>query len=143
MRYSLILVMLLMLISCEDGGNEPDAINVEGKWNLEKYTDVDGVEHDKTYTIFTWYEHGFEFVKEQFYPRYDPELRFDAEEWQTNYLLGPGSYTISNGVLTLSYEDLNYNYTFDMLDENTIRLSNKGGGTNPWIGSWVLVRHTK
>ena len=145
MKIYLIFLILFLFASCDDSIDtntlQMTSTNIEGKWNLKAYIDIDGIEHQSTYTIFGWYEQGFEFVgKDKFYPRYDPELRFDTEEWQTDYLVGPGNYAISKDTLTLSHGNQIYDYTLKVKDENTIELSNIDAGQNPWTGTWLLVR---
>lgn len=142
MKNFLTFLILLSFASCDDSSDvDTPQTNIEGKWNLKVYIDIDGVEHQWTYAIFGWYEQGFEFVgKDKFYPRYDPELRFDTEEWETDYLIGPGIYVISKETLTLSHGNQIYDYTLKVKDENTIELSNIDGGQNPWTGTWLLVR---
>jgi len=132
-------ILLLLLFSC--GKEEiPKApiFNIEGKWNLESYENTDGNVRDQTYIIFLWYESGLEFVDEDsFYPRYGPP---NYNEWFTNYDNGPGNFNISNGILTLSYQDRVYNYTLNYIDENTIEISNYDSGENPWTGKWLLIK---
>ncbi|WP_375325409.1 hypothetical protein [Flagellimonas sp. GZD32] len=141
MKNSLTLITIILLISCDDDQNSFDKPDIEGKWNLETYIDIDGDEHLTTYSIFNWYEQGFEFISgEEFYPRYDPKSRFDTEIWQTDYEVGPGKYFLSNGILTLSHEDQIYDYGFRMKDTNTIEISNDGTRTNAWTGTWILRR---
>ncbi|ELR73519.1 hypothetical protein C900_04371 [Fulvivirga imtechensis AK7] len=114
MKNYLILICLLALLACDDNSDPIDdrqvtSASIKGSWNLEEYIDVDGAKHHTTYSIFVWYEQGFEFDgKNSFHPRYDPEQRFGADEWETDYLVGPGTYVVSGGVLTLSYNDRIY-----------------------------------
>ena len=140
MKHYFNFILLLLLFSCgkEEIPKTTD-FNIEGKWNLESFEGLDGVKKDDTYIIFIWYEKGLEFVDEEFfYPRYGPP---NYDEWFTNFNNGSGNYKISNGILTLSYQDINYDYTLKYLDENTIEISNYDSGENPWTGTWVLIRN--
>lgn len=136
MKCSLIVLILLLLFSCDDNNSEqPDLFNIVGKWNLESFEDNNGVVHNKAYTIFVWYEDGLEFVGEQFYPRYDPSFT-GTGVWKTDYQTGPGTFKLLNDNLQLSFEDTTYDYAFEVVDKNTIRLANN----SVWAGTWVLVR---
>ena len=148
MKNYLTFLITLLFVSCDDKSDSMDentpqgtSTNIEGKWNLEKYIDMDGIEHPTTYIIFVWYEQGFEFIgKDEFYPRYDPKVRFDSDEWQTSYLAGPGTYVISNNILTLSDGNVNYDYQLKVIDENTIELSNDDTRGNQWTGKCILTK---
>ncbi|MCX2745517.1 hypothetical protein OO013_16675 [Mangrovivirga sp. M17] len=146
MRNFLIITFLFILglVGCDNNPTPTPTVadfKIEGQWNLIKYTDLNGTVSDKTYTISYWYEQGLEFTSNnEYYPRYDPKLRFDTEEWQSDYKVGPGSYTISNDTLILSYKEYNYKYSLRIKDPNTFEISNTDASITPLTGTWTLGR---
>lgn len=141
MRYYLFSILLFFLSSCEK--EEPitpatfDLIG--GKWNLETYEDKDGKISDYTYTIFTWYETGLEFMEDGFvFPRYGPP---EYSKWHTNYENEPGTYQLIDETLYLSLDTVTFSYDFRVIDDQRIELSNYNPDANPWIGKWVLIKN--
>jgi len=136
-------LLMLLSISCakKDDNIKIDKVDISGKWNLYVYEDEEGVERKSTYIIFAFYEQGFEFtVDNKFYPRYNPGHRFDAEEWETDYSIGPGIYKIHSNKITLSFKEKSYDYSLKIVDSNMIQLSNMNSESNPWTGKWTLKR---
>ena len=134
-----VLFLCLFLASCKEKDFESDT-NITGKWNIDKYFDLEGNEYDTTYNIFIWYEQGFEFVDHRlFYPRH---FRLLDDEWQTTYDLGPGTYSFTNDKIVLSYNELIVSYDFQMPDEDTIILSNDESTeqVDLYKGTWIFVR---
>lgn len=124
-------LLLLLFISCK---NE-ESINIEGKWNLKVYQDSLGNERNITYSIFIWYESGFEFVSEDaFYPRYGPP----NDKWFTGYDAGPGNYRIANNELILSYKDTQFTYDLTVKDNELVLENFKSD--RAWIGKWTLIK---
>ena len=131
----------LILFSCSDeilSVDKQAEANLDGNWNVIKYTDIDGREYPSCYIIFLWYENGLAFVEQnQFYPRHNFN---DGSGWFTNYDQGPGSFLILSDSLMLSYEDFSLGYSIDKISSDSLILSNLYDERNPWKGIWVFVK---
>ena len=135
-------IISILLFSCVKNEKERnDEVDIVGKWNLSVYVDINGETHQSTYTIFGFYEQGFEFTFDnKFYPRYDPKNKFDTDVWQTDYNVDSGIYNINGNILTLSSGEISYDYNLKIIDQNTIQLSNINIEHNPWTGTWTLIK---
>ena len=139
--FSTYFVSIFILFSCSDkilSVDELSEADLAGKWNVIKYTDIEGREFSDPYIIFLWYEDGLEFTDQnQFYPRHNFN---DSTGWFTNYDLGPGSFMILSDSLMLSYEDFSLRYSIDKISSDSLILSNLYNERNPWKGIWVFVK---
>ncbi|MCB0279917.1 MAG: hypothetical protein KDD94_10460 [Calditrichaeota bacterium] len=141
-----IFVISFILFSCKNNSDvnftsKPGSVSdLKGKWNVSTYEDANGTFYQSTYTIFGWYEQGLEFDEPDIvYPRFDPKIRTNASEWETDYSL-TANYRVNNEIIIITLPGVSLQYELKFIDSNTLQILNLDPGHSPFTGKWILKR---